>query len=66
MNLKSACAEAERMSIKHKDTEFVVFIHAITKGIDRYQVALRQELAHSAKLYVPIKSYLNGKAEEYK
>jgi hypothetical protein len=66
MKIHTACAEAERLSIKHKDTEFVVIVAAITKGIQRYQIATKTELLHSDKLYVPIKLYLNGKEEDYK
>ena len=66
MKLVKACAEAERLSLKHKEIEIVVLIGSIsTKGVDRYEIVTRDELLHWKTLYVPIKSYLNGKEIEF-
>jgi len=65
MNLNKACAEAERLSLKHKEVEMVVIIGSISpKGIDRYQIATKDELFHWKTLYIPVKSYINGKEIE--
>ena len=65
MKLETACAEAEKISKAHKDTEYVVIVSAITKGIERYKVISKNEFIYSAKIYVPIKMYLNGKGEDF-
>lgn len=66
MNFEKACAEAERLSLKHKDTEFAVIIGSIHQRGEKYQITTRAELAHWKTLYVPVKSYLNGKGEDFR
>ena len=65
MKLRKACADAEKLSIKHKEEEFFVIIGSISKkGIDRYEIATKDQLLHWKNLYVIIKSYQNGKELE--
>lgn len=66
MKLSVACAEAERLSIKHK-TDMVVFVESFSPrtGLEVFKVGTRDELLHRFKPYVPIKCYRDGKETEY-
>ena len=66
MKLSVACAEAEKLSVKHK-TDMVVIVDsfATKTGLEIYKIATRDELLHRFKPYVPIKCYRDGKETEY-
>jgi hypothetical protein len=66
MKLSIACAEAEKLSIKHK-TDMVVIVDSFSSktGLEIYKIATRDELLNRFKPYVPIKCYKNGKEVEY-
>jgi hypothetical protein len=66
MKLSVACAEAEKLSIKHKiDMVVIVDSFASKTGLEIYKIATREELIHRLKPYVPYKCYRDGKEIDY-